>query len=54
VLRAWRNNLIASLGTAATGSVACDGYLCTIVVQWDDTRATGGSATQTLRTQVQL
>jgi type IV pilus assembly protein PilV len=54
VLRGWRNNLISSLGDTATGSVNCNGYLCTIVVQWDDTRASEGSATQTITTQVQL
>jgi type IV pilus assembly protein PilV len=54
VLRGWRNNLTNALGATATGSVNCDGLLCTIVVQWDDTRATAGSATQTLTTQVQL
>jgi type IV pilus assembly protein PilV len=53
-LRSWRNNLLSALGTGATGSVDCNGYLCTIVVQWNDTRGAEGSATQQLTTQVQL
>jgi type IV pilus assembly protein PilV len=60
VLAGWRANLIASLGEAATGSVACNGANCMIVIQWNDSRGTqtadtaAGSETQTLSTQVQL
>ncbi len=54
VLRTWRNNLVSSLGTGATGSVACNGALCTVEVRWNDERGSGGSATQTVTTQVQL
>lgn len=54
VVRGWRENLINALGDGATGSVDCDGMLCTIVVEWDDTRGTGGAAQQQLTTQVQL
>ena len=60
VLAGWRANLIASLGEGATGSVACNGANCMIVIQWNDSRGTqtadtsAGSATQTLSTQVQL
>jgi type IV pilus assembly protein PilV len=54
VVASWRSNLINSLGADATGSVDCDGFLCTIIVQWNDTRATAGIAAQQLRTQVQL
>lgn len=54
VLRNWRNNLVSSLGTGATGRVACNGGLCTIEVMWNDERGSGGSATQTVTTQVQL
>lgn len=53
-VRAWRNNLKASLGDDATGSVDCDGLLCTIVIQWDDSRGSEGLTTQTITTQVQL
>lgn len=53
-VRAWRNNLKASLGDDATGSVDCDGLLCTIVIQWDDSRGSEGLSTQTITTQVQL
>jgi type IV pilus assembly protein PilV len=50
----WRSNLKALLGSTASGSVACNGSACTIVVQWDDTRATGGTSTYSITTQVQL
>jgi type IV pilus assembly protein PilV len=61
-LAAWRNNLIASLGAGATGSVACNAADCTIVIQWNDSRGTQlntaaarlAAETQTLTTQVQL
>jgi type IV pilus assembly protein PilV len=54
VLASWRANLLSALGPDATGSVDCNDTDCTIVVQWNDERATAGSPTQTLQTQVQL
>ena len=54
VLAAWRNNLINGLGADATGSVACNGALCTIVIQWNDSRGTGGLDQLNITTQVQL
>jgi type IV pilus assembly protein PilV len=54
VLYAWRGNLVSSLGAGATGQVACNGTDCTIIVQWDDTRATAGSSTFSITTQVQI
>jgi len=53
-LAAWRSNLTESLGSGATGSVSCNGPLCTIVVRWDDSRVNGGSTTYDVTTQVQL
>ncbi len=50
---AWRANLRQVFGDDATGSIACDGPRCTIVVQWNDSRA-GGSDTETISTTVQL
>jgi type IV pilus assembly protein PilV len=46
-LAAWRENLVNSLGEGATGSVECDaadGSLCTITIQWNDTRGSGDAA----------
>jgi type IV pilus assembly protein PilV len=46
-LAAWRENLVNSLGEGATGSVECDaadGSLCTITIQWNDSRGTGAAA----------
>jgi len=54
VLAAWRGNLVSALGSGATGSVLCNGTDCTINVQWDDTRATSGSSTFKITTQVQI
>jgi type IV pilus assembly protein PilV len=54
VLQEWLVNLESSLGTGAEGSVDCDGPSCTIVIQWDDSRASDGSSTQSLTTQVYL
>jgi type IV pilus assembly protein PilV len=53
-ITAWRANLTAMLGSAAKGSISCDGTLCTITVQWDDSRATGGSTTYSIVTKAQI
>lgn len=61
-LNHWRTNLVNALGAGATGAVACNGQVCTVTVQWDDSRASSGStantnvgsATQTLVTEVYL
>lgn len=54
VLSNWRSNLVNSLGADATGSVACNGALCTIVIQWNDSRGTAGLGQLNITTQVQL
>jgi type IV pilus assembly protein PilV len=57
VLAAWRENLTSSLGEGATGSVVCDGMLCDITIQWNDTRGSGNAAELEefqITTQVQL
>jgi type IV pilus assembly protein PilV len=59
-LEGWRNNLTTMLGADATGSVDCNGALCTIVIRWNDSRGTAGAVNratvdqQTLNTEVQL
>lgn len=53
-LATWRDQLKASMGDSATGSVACDGSSCTVIVRWDDSRGLDGSATQEMTTEVQL
>ena len=50
---AWRANLQQVFGDDATGSISCDGSLCTIDVQWNDSLA-GGSEAETISTTVQL
>jgi type IV pilus assembly protein PilV len=43
-LAAWRQNLINALGEGATGGVICDGALCDITIQWNDSRGSADSA----------
>lgn len=54
VLTIWRDELSSKLGSAATGSVKCETDKCTIIVQWDDSRATQdkNSKIQAEKTQV--
>lgn len=53
-LAAWRGNLQEALGPDATGSVACNGALCDIVVRWDDSRADQDAIEQQLQIEVEL
>lgn len=53
-LATWRAQLKASMGSSATGSVACNGSSCTVIVRWDDSRGLDGSSTQAITTEVQL
>lgn len=40
---AWIASMEGSLGTEACGSIACtDAAVCTVTVDWDDARGTGG------------
>lgn len=45
-LRGWIVSMQTGMGGAGTtcGSVDCDGGICTVVVQWDDSRAADGAA----------
>jgi type IV pilus assembly protein PilV len=58
-LYAWRTALASAL-PAGTGSVAITSisgtkiFTVTVTVRWDDSRAQGGSSTQTFSTQTQL
>lgn len=53
--RNWINQLHQTLGPDSCGKVEClGGGKCTITVQWNDTRATGGSAVQELVTETVL
>lgn len=46
----WIASLKANMGANACGSVACASNVCTIVVKWNDSRATSGDAAETLTT----
>jgi type IV pilus assembly protein PilV len=52
--RAWIGALQQNLGPTACGQVACNAGLCTITVQWDDSRGSGGSTAQTFRTTTRI
>lgn len=54
ILASWRSNLTSALGADATGSVNCNGALCTIVIRWNDSRGTAGLDQLSITTQVQL
>ena len=45
-LQSWITSMQTGMGGGSTtcGSVACDGGICTVVVYWDDSRATDGEA----------
>ena len=45
-LRRWVNSLKDTLGNndGSCGTIACNGNVCDITVEWDDSRATDGSA----------
>ncbi len=51
---AWIGALQQNLGATACGQVACVGALCTITVQWDDSRGTAGVTTQTFSTTTRI
>lgn len=50
----WRTQLQQNLGESAIGSVACTSTSCEVIVQWDDSRGSGGEETQQLVTEVRL
>ena len=53
--RDWIESLHTSLGASACGQIRrCGGLTCEIVVQWDDSRGTGGGATEQLVTETRL
>jgi type IV pilus assembly protein PilV len=55
VQRTWIAQLHQTLGPQSCGQVEClGGGKCTIVVQWNDSRADGGSETQQLVTETVL
>ncbi|HPY41818.1 MAG TPA: hypothetical protein PLM98_14945 [Thiolinea sp.] len=53
-VKQWRTSIRSLLGDDATGSVNCVSPNCTIIVQWNNNRATEGSATQQIRVEMHL
>jgi len=52
--RLWMTNLHAALGATACGTINCVANVCTVTVEWDETRATGGAANYSINTVSQL
>ncbi|HPY41569.1 MAG TPA: hypothetical protein PLM98_13685 [Thiolinea sp.] len=50
----WRSSIRNLLGEDATGSVNCVSPNCTIIVQWNNGRATEGSTAQQIRIEMRL
>lgn len=53
-LARWITNLQTQIHAGACGAVACNGSVCTVQVQWDDSRASGGLAAQNISLTAQL
>jgi len=54
-LHDWIQGLHDQLGPNACGQIVdCGSETCTIIVQWDDSRGTGGSTTQQVTTETRL
>jgi type IV pilus modification protein PilV len=54
-LHDWVESLHESLGQDACGQIVdCGGETCRVIVQWDDSRGTGGAAAQQLVTETRL
>lgn len=52
----WINSLkgTGGIGASSCGAINCNANACTVTVRWDDSRASGGSATQSFVTVTRL
>ncbi len=50
----WIQSLQRDLGPTACGGINCNADLCTITVQWDDSRGSGGSVTQSFTSTARI
>jgi type IV pilus assembly protein PilV len=52
----WINSLqgTGGIGASSCGAISCNTTTCTVTVRWDDSRASGGSATQSFVTVTRL
>ncbi len=53
-LARWITSMQTQIHPGACGAVACNGTVCTVQVQWDDSRASGGLAAQNITLSAQL
>jgi type IV pilus assembly protein PilV len=50
----WVGNLQTQINPGTCGSILCAANACTVKVQWDDSRAVGGSSTHSITMRAQL
>ncbi|GHA76282.1 type IV pilus modification protein PilV [Lysobacter bugurensis] len=50
----WITQLKLAMGNSAQGAISCTTALCTITIQWDDSRGSAGSSTEQLVTETRL
>ncbi|MGH8052185.1 MAG: type IV pilus modification protein PilV [Arenimonas sp.] len=53
-LNAWMTGLQGTIGVAACGTILCASNVCTITVEWNDSRGSGGSSAQTTITRSRI
>lgn len=51
---AWMTRVQQNLNDTACGQIQCAADQCTVTIRWDDTRGTGGTATQTFATTTRI
>ena len=47
----WHAQLQQKLGPSACGAISCNGNICEVSIQWDDSRGLQGSETMTMNTR---
>ncbi|MBB1088047.1 type IV pilus modification protein PilV [Lysobacter sp. SG-8] len=52
--RRWIQTMQRTLGATSCGTIACNGTVCTVTVEWDESRATGGVQNFSISTVSQL
>ena len=53
-LNLWIATMQTTLGAGSCGTVTCAANVCTVTVEWDETRSTGGAADYSIKTVSQI
>ncbi|MDQ8024371.1 MAG: hypothetical protein REI94_21195, partial [Moraxellaceae bacterium] len=53
-IRLWMTTMQASLGSSACGTIVCETSVCTVTVEWDESRSAGGSQTYSITSRSQM